>query len=64
MCMRMHVGYFGGGSVAFYFEGGGALSREQTFVLSAARAPLITHVTVSVVTVYEKLCTTLPSVFL
>lgn len=62
--MRMHVGYFGGGSVAFYFVGGGALSREQTFVLSAARAPLITHVTVSVVTVYEKLCTTLPSVFL
>lgn len=40
-----------------------ALPREQTFVLSAVRVFLIAHVTLSVVTVYEMLCTTLLSVF-
>lgn len=55
----MRVGCFGGGFVAFFL----ALPREQTFVLSVVRVFLIAHVTLSVVTVCEMLCTTLLSVF-
>lgn len=57
--MRMHVGCFGGGFVAFFLP----LPQEQTFSLSVVRAFLIACVTLSVVTIYEMLCTTLLGVF-